>query len=87
MHAGIPPQGTPLGAGTLPGSRHPPVQCMLGDSVNKRAVRILLESNLVWQDFCQKRHENERNWTKYPLNAQANNRVCFVSFLFQEMSK
>ena len=37
MHAGIPP----------PGSRHPPVQSMLGDTVNTRAVRILLECNLV----------------------------------------
>ena len=31
-----------------PGSRHPPpAQCMLGDTVNKRAVCILLECNLV----------------------------------------
>ena len=30
-----------------PGTRHPPVQCMLGDTGNKRAVRILLECNLV----------------------------------------
>ena len=31
-----------------PGDRHPPpVQCMLGDTVNKRAVCILLECNLV----------------------------------------
>ena len=37
---------TPLGPGT-PGSRHPPVQCMLRDTVNKRAVCILLECNLV----------------------------------------
>ena len=38
---------------TPPGSRHPPgkqilpVQCMLGDTGNKRAVRILLEYILV----------------------------------------
>ena len=38
----IPPRKqTPLG------SRHPPVQCMLGDTGNKRAVRILLECILV----------------------------------------
>ena len=30
-----------------PQSRHPPAQCMLGDTVNKRAVCILLECNLV----------------------------------------
>ena len=32
-----------------PGSRHPHEQCMLGDTVNKRAVCILLECNLVIQ--------------------------------------
>ena len=32
---------------TPPRSRHPPVQSMLGDTVNARAVRILLECNLV----------------------------------------
>ena len=31
-----------------PGSRHPPMQCMLEDTVNERAVRILLECNLVF---------------------------------------
>ena len=30
-----------------PWTRHPPAQCMLGDTGNKRAVRILLECNLV----------------------------------------
>ena len=30
-----------------PKTRHPPAQCMLGDMVNKRAVCILLECNLV----------------------------------------
>ena len=30
-----------------PGSRHAPVQCMLGDTGNMRVVRILLECNLV----------------------------------------
>ena len=50
---------TPVGADTTPGSRHtlwqqtppgadaPPAQCMLGDTGNKRAVRILLECILV----------------------------------------
>ena len=38
MHAGIPP----------PKTRHPPpAQSMLGGTVNARAVRILLECNLV----------------------------------------
>ena len=39
--AGTPPEQTPLGA-------EPPSQCMLGDTGNKRAVRILLECNLVY---------------------------------------
>ena len=30
-----------------PQTRHPPVQCMLGDTVNKWAVCMLLECNLV----------------------------------------
>ena len=30
-----------------PGTRNPPEQSMLGDTVNERAVRILLECNLV----------------------------------------
>ena len=30
------------------GSTHPPVQCMLGDTANKRAVRILLECILAY---------------------------------------
>ena len=54
-----PPEQTP------PRSRHPPPQCMLGDTANKRAVRILLECILVclmrpvsppleryWYNFC-----------------------------------
>ena len=51
LHAGIHP---PPGADTPqdqrqapPRSRSPPVQYMLGDTGNKRAVRILLECNLV----------------------------------------
>ena len=28
------------------------------------SVCILLECILIWQDFCQKLHENERNWTQ-----------------------
>ena len=45
-----PSRHPPSGAGTHtpPWSRHPPpAQCMLGDTVNKRAVCILLECNLV----------------------------------------
>ena len=55
--AGTPPSGpgtprpleqtSPPGTGTFPRCRHPPAQCMLGDTGNKRAVRILLECNLV----------------------------------------
>ena len=41
-----PSEQTPPRADTPP-SRHPPEQCMLGDTVNKRAVSILLECNLV----------------------------------------
>ena len=41
-----PEPGTPQGPDT-PRSRHPPAQCMLGDTVNKQAVCILLECNLV----------------------------------------
>ena len=60
VHAGIhppwhtPPRtdtpwaNTPLGVDTPPGSKHPPpAQCMLGNTANKRAVRILLECILV----------------------------------------
>ena len=45
-HAGIP---HPSGPGTTPGpGRHPsPEQRILGDTVNERAVCILLECNLV----------------------------------------
>ena len=41
-----PEEDTPLGS-RHPGSRHPPAQCMLGDTGNKWAVRILLECILV----------------------------------------
>ena len=40
----------PLGAGTPPGA-DPPAQCMEGDTVNKRAVCILLECNLVFSNL------------------------------------
>ena len=47
----LPEQTPSLGADppeqTPPGSRHPPAQTMLGDTVNVRAVHILLECNLV----------------------------------------
>ena len=41
-----PRSDTPLGRHP-PGSRHPPAQCMLGNTSNKREVRILLECILV----------------------------------------
>ena len=50
-----------------PGSRHPPVQSMLGDTVNARAVRILLECNLVdkidtrWETSVVQRHVDFKN--------------------------
>ena len=51
MHAGIPlppADTTPLRADTSPPQPPtPPAQSMLGDTVNARAVRILLECNLV----------------------------------------
>ena len=53
--AGTPPDQAPLGPGTPQSrphplrtrGRHPSAQCMLGDTGNKRAVRILLECILV----------------------------------------
>ena len=43
---------TPLGPGTSHGTRYTPrEQCMLGDTGNKRAVRILLECILVFYEF------------------------------------
>ena len=63
--AGTPPGRYTPRAGTPPPRQvHPPgrytprqvqptqEQCMLGDTGNKRAVHILLECILVWQDFC-----------------------------------
>ena len=38
----------PQDQATHPGPGTPPVQCMVGDKVNKRAECILLECNLVW---------------------------------------
>ena len=49
-----PPPGSrhPPGADPPPRSRHPPpAQCMLGDTCNKRVVRILLENILVFDFF------------------------------------
>ena len=45
--AGIPQSETPPREQTPPRTRHPPAHCMLGDTGNKWAVRILLECNLV----------------------------------------
>ena len=52
--SGQPPRGvdTPSGADTPPTRQPPPAQCMLGDTVNKRAVCILLECNLVFNVIC-----------------------------------
>ena len=64
--AGTPPDRYPPWAGTLPWQAHPqgrytpwqihqpPEQCMLGDTGNKRAVRILLECILVFINFTHK---------------------------------
>ena len=41
------PEADTLQEQTPPGSGHPPMQCMLGDTGNKRVVRILLEYILV----------------------------------------
>ena len=44
---------TPLGADTpREQTCPPPAQCMLGDTGNKQAVRILLECILVFQYYC-----------------------------------
>ena len=42
---------TPWNQAPLPGPGTPLVQCMLGDTGNKRTVRILLECNLVLAVF------------------------------------
>ena len=42
LHVSVCPQG-----GGIPGQVHPPEQCMLGDTGNKRALRIPLECILV----------------------------------------
>ena len=46
-----PREQTPPGPGNPLGASTPLVQCMLGDTVNKRAVCILLECNLVLQIY------------------------------------
>ena len=40
------------------------VQTPLPGRLLLRVVRILLECILVWQDYCGKPHENERQWTE-----------------------
>ena len=54
-----PPDQTPppLGADTPPEADTPHEQCMLGDTGNKRAIRILLECNLVYNNYLQYRRE------------------------------
>ena len=45
----LPTQGPEAGT---PQEQTPLAQCMLGDTGNKRAVRILLECNIVFFEFC-----------------------------------
>ena len=63
-----------LPPGTPPARYHsastPRDQCMLGDTGNKRAVRILLECILIWHIFCQKLHE-KMDWGTSPRSATA----------------
>ena len=50
LHAGIPPpsrQSRPPGMETPLARQIPPAQCILGDTVNKRVVCILLECSFV----------------------------------------
>ena len=47
VHHHPPGPSTPPGPGTPPRPGTPPAQSMLGDTVNARAVRILLKCNLV----------------------------------------
>ena len=57
------PRQTPLSAdppGQTPPGQPPPNSRRL----LLRTVRILLECILVWQDFCRKLPESERNWTE-----------------------
>ena len=66
---GTPQTRHPTGPGT-PQSRHPPdqappAQCMLGDTVNKRVVCILLECNLVFYIFSQKYKRSIHEFQRY----------------------
>ena len=51
LDTNLPGAGAPPGADT-PCSKHCPRQCILGDTVNNRAVCILLECNLVLKNAC-----------------------------------
>ena len=51
-------------AETPPHADPPQIHGIKRDTVNKWAVRILLECILVKQGFCSKLHENETNGTK-----------------------
>ena len=62
--AGTPPRQVPPGRytpweQTPSGADTPPVQCLLGDTGNKRAVRILLECNLVLVSFLLHKLNNK----------------------------
>ena len=67
--ADIRPGGHPQ-ADTSPPSADPPGQTPPGHPPPNsrrlllRTVRSLLECILVWQDFCRKLLESERNWTE-----------------------
>ena len=53
--AGTPPRADPPQEQAPPSQRAdppPPEQSMLGDTVNARPVRILLECNLVWNEMA-----------------------------------
>ena len=56
----------------------PPAQCMLGDTVNKRAVCILLECNLVCSLFSC---DQLGSW---PLNTNGNGFLTFSFHLFTD---
>ena len=62
------PPRQPPGADISPGADRP-VQCMLGDTVNKRAVCILLECNLI---------EYEKSWLHFLWELKVNMTPCFV---------
>ena len=82
-----PPDQIPPGPGTPPGTRYtphppgpdtPPVQSMLSDTVNTRAVRILLECNLVFTNV----YESFRIYSIFIFRDIYENLRIHSSFLF-----